>query len=200
MAEIGEIIRIAAFFTHPAGSVAQNVFIYEVQDSVVDDADLLSDYQAWFFTDWIDNWQDLANDQCVCDYLEFDVLNGDGTVKRNIGPHDFDSAGLLTGEPTSAGVAAYLQATSERTKSLGKKYIPSLDETMITDGQLNATAIAKMAVLLLEYMEVVPVGTSTMLVPGVLSRVTETFQEFTGSGYITDIPAYQRRRKPGVGS
>lgn len=200
MAEIGEIIRVAAFFTHPNGSVAQNVFIYEVQDAVVADADLLDDYQQWFFADWINDWQDIANDGCVCDYLEFDVLNGDGTVSRNIGPHDFDSAGVLTGEAASAGVAAYIQATSERTKSLGKKYLPGLDETMITDGKLNATAIAKLALLLAEYIEVVPVGTSAMLAPGVLSRVTQTFQEFTGAGYITDIPAYQRRRKPGVGS
>jgi hypothetical protein len=38
------------------------------------------------------------------------------------------------------------------------------------------------------------------LLPGVVSRVTQLFYEFTGSGYTTDIPAYQRRRKVNVGS
>ena len=200
MATENEIIRATHFYNHPAGSVAQLVFTYQLQGGDAADSEILTDYAQWVFSQWVPDWEDLADTLSVLDYIELDVLNADGTVKRNIGPNDFDNAGTIVGEIASAGVAAFIQSDTERTKSLARKYIPGLSESVIDDGVLNATALAQMALLLLDLKDVIAITASADLVPGVLSRVTLGFLELGPGGYISDIPAYQRRRKLNVGS
>ena len=198
--QIGDIVRAVLTYSHPYGSLAQTVFTFELQDDAVDESDMLADLATWAETVWGQFWADLSDEVCFLELIEVDILNGDGTVAVNIGAATIDLPGDNVGEVASAGVAGYLQAESERIKSLGKKYVPFITESAITDGQFTVASVAVLAQLFGVYIDPLVLTVVGTLVPGVLSRVTESFQEFTGTGYTTDIPAYQRRRKPNVGS
>ncbi len=200
MAAIGEIIRGTYSFSHPFGSVGQLVFTWELQDSAESDAAVILGLENWFDVNWDPAWDPRTADNVIFFLAEYDVLNGDGTVSRSLGEEIHADPGDLAAEPGPPGAAGFMQANSERTKSYGRKYVPGFTETDIADGRLNGVALGEMVALLAVYLLDVDSGLAGILAPGILSRVTQTFQEFTGTGYASDVMAYQRRRKPGVGS
>jgi len=57
-----------------------------------------------------------------------------------------------------------------------------------------------MALLLLEYLGDVPTAGTGVLIAGLASKTLNQFVPFLSAGLIEDTPAYQRRRKPNVGS
>lgn len=198
--QIGDIVRAVLSYTHPNASIAQNVFTWELTDAAADEDDLLADLSAWASNIWGGAWDALSAVDCELFLVEVDLLNGDGTVMANIGSDVFSIPGTNDVDVASPAVSGYIQAESTRTKSLGKKYLPFITEESITDGIIVTAAMVHLAALFGIYVDPLALTVTGILVPGVLSRITETFQEFTGSGYTTDVPAYQRRRKPGVGS
>lgn len=197
---IGDIVRVVISFSAPGASTAQNVFYFEVQDSSADGPTALSDVTTWFAANYLTEWKQLADTGVEAWLLEMDVLNGDGTVNFNVGDDDPAVTGLAVSEILPAAVSGYLQANTERVKSIGRKYVPFLSESNQVDGFLSSAATDVLADMLVDWVTTIIVDTTASLVPGVLSRVTQTFQEFLGSGFTTNVPAYQRRRKPNVGS
>lgn len=200
MADIGEIIRLTISYSMPVGGVAQTVHLYEVQDSAESDSAIVAALDAWIGTNWVALWENIADSHAVLYLAEYDVINTDGTVDRNLGEELHADAGTLVGDMMPPAVAGFIQANTERTKSLGRKYIPAISETRATEGTLDPTALGILVNMLTNYVITVDVGATGHLVAGVLSRVISQFLEFDGTGYATDVPAYQRRRKPGVGS
>lgn len=200
MAVQGEIIRGVLSYSHPNGSIMQNVFTWELQDSDESDAAVISAIDDWVDTNWVPNWEAQADNTVILFLLELDVLNNDGTVLRNLGEELHGDPGLLADEALPSAVAGFLQFDTFRTKSLGRKYIPGFTESNSVDGAWSGAIIGVLANLLLQAVVDIPVPVAGTLVAGVLSRVTAQFIEATGSGLITDIPAYQRRRKEFVGS
>lgn len=200
MASQGEIIRAVLSYSHPAGSIMQNVFTWELQDEDTSDVDMLAGIDTWVDDEWVPAWEVAAADECVLFLLEVDVLNGDGTVKRNVGEEIHADPGLSDSEILPAANSGFFQMDSERAKSLGRKYTPGLGEGAVEDGVIVPAILAQIVLMFAAATLGVDVGITGVLVPGILSRVLESFLEFTGSGYSTDVPAYQRRRKPGVGS
>ena len=197
---IGEIIRVVLSYGSPGASIAQNVFYYELQSQDADPAQLLADYVILIKAGWLNEWKSVSDASCDCFLLEMDIVNGDGTVDRNIGDADPDVQGIGTGEILPAAVAGYMQANTERANSLGRKFVPFLIEDHQVDGFWSSGATGTLADMLAEWLTIFIVDTAADMVPGIVSRVTQTFQEFLGSGYATNVPAYQRRRKPNVGS
>ncbi len=198
--QIGEIVRVVISYGSPGASIAQNVFYFECQDSSADEATALADVTALFAANYLDAWKDMTDTSVDAFLLEMDIVNGDGTVDRNIGDSDPDVQGTATSEVLPAACSGYMQANTERSNSLGRKFVPFMIEAFQTDGFWDAGATAALALMLSDWMTVLIVDTTASLIPGVVSRVTQAFLEFTGSGYITNVPAYQRRRKPTVGS
>jgi hypothetical protein len=197
---VNEIVRGVLSYAGPAASIAQNVFFWEVQTANCTPSTLLSELGEWFEDNWLTEWAAMADSNANAFLLELDVLNGDGTVNRNIGSYDLDVDGLVAGDQMPAAVAGYMQADSERTGSRGRKFVPFISADNAADGAWGAGTLANLADLLAMLVESVTINLLSDLVPGILSRVDESFYEFIGSGYATNIPAYQRRRKPNVGS
>jgi len=200
MAEIGDIIRATLSYSHPNGSIAQNVFFWELQTAAADDDDIMDALDDWVDLSWGPEWDDFAELSVTLFNLEVDVVNGDGTVDRNIGEELQSLVGIIDGEVTSPAVAGFLQASTERAKSLGRKYVPGLPEGGVVDGILHSSFLGYLVLMAIEWLAPIPVTGGGSLVAGVLSRVLLAFLEFDGSIYTTDVPAYQRRRKPDVGS
>lgn len=198
--QIGEIIRAVISYHCPNASVGQNTFTWELTIASADEQDILDDLEDWAHIDWGNEWDNLAATVSGIDLIEVDIINLDGTVNRNIGSAVIIHPGVNPVQPTSAAVSGYFQAETARTKTLGKKYPPFLNEDGIDSGLLNAGALAAITALFGVYIDPIALTVAGVLLPGVVSRVTQLFYEFTGSGYTTDIPAYQRRRKVNVGS
>jgi hypothetical protein len=197
---IGEIVRGVLSYSHPNGSVGQNVFYWENQDAAGDEDLALAEIADWAEDTWGAAWQQVADSNCVLYLLECDVLNADGTVDRNIGEEVLSTGGSITGDAMPAAVSAFIQASTERGNSKGRKYAPFIAEQEITEGDLIAHALGQMLLMGSAWLLDIPYDSSSTLVAGVLSRVLEQFLEFTGTVLLTDIPAYQRRRKENVGS
>lgn len=197
---LDEVVRLAVSYSHPNGSTAQNVFYWILKLATATDTEVMTELVRWINSDWGPDWASMGHQDSQIILGEADIVNLDGTVDRNIGQQAFAIAGLGATDGASPGVAFYMQATTDIAKALGKKYVPYVDESAITDGKLIASALANLVLAFAEYIKPLTPAAGASLKPGVVSRPAGPFREFNGGGLTTDIPAYQRRRKPNVGS
>jgi hypothetical protein len=122
-----------------------------------------------------------------------------GLVLRNIGGGIIAVNGDVIEDVTPAAVSGYLMGYTAVPKARGSKYVPGIAETQINEGEFTAPALVKLATLLAIYLADVSLGSGASLEMGVLSKALGAFVSFTGSGLVESLPAYQRRRKQGVG-
>lgn len=195
----GDIVRTALSYSAPGASEQQNVFFHTLEGGSQPDLDILNSINAWVTNIWHPAWADLCSGEAEIVSFAVDVVNPDGTVARNLGGLPVGLSGGVGGEVTSAAVSGYLLAYTILPKQRGSKYIPGVAEASITNGLFNAEALGDLAVLLALYLGYIDVAAVPLLRPGVLSRTLETFVDFLESGLIEVRPAYQRRRKLGVG-
>lgn len=194
----GEILRTVLNYVIP-GSAAQNVFFHRYDGPGVTDALLLDAVDAWFTTVWAPDWTSLGSTNAEMDFVECDVINPDGTVARNLGAEALNIAGGAAPSTGAAAVSAYLLAYTDLPKQRGSKYVPGINEGAYDNNLFSGGALLDMAALLASYLSIINPGGATELVPGVLSRTLLTFVPFIGNGLVDAQPAYQRRRKDGVG-
>lgn len=197
---IDAIIRAAISFSAPNSSVAQMVFWHILAGATAAEEDLLDDLSAGLVDGILTNWALIGADTAEAFLVEVDEMNEDGTVADQIGSDEISVFGSDSGHLLPSAAAAYMQADSVANKAKGKKYIPFLTENQSTESIWNAATLTRLAAMLINYLNPISITGGGTLLPGVLSRPLVAFQIFTGSGYTTDIPAYQRRRKPNVGS
>lgn len=195
-----ELVRVVISYSNLNASIAQNVFLYRARFAPADDLDVVTDVRDYFLAEHLNNWSAMAPETAKAFLIEFDILTLFGLVDRNLGEFDLDVPGTSVSEMSAAAVSAYNQVTTERTRSVIKKYWPFIAEALITDGLLNAAGVASMAFILLDMLDGIDITGGQHLEPGIRSTVDDTFYPIIQGGYVTDIVAYQRRRKPGVGS
>lgn len=197
---IGGIIRVAMSLSAPSASVAQMVFWFELLTAIADETDIIDDMTATFVANFLSNWALMSSDESEAFLLDYDEMNVDGTVKQELGAETISVGGSVAGHVLPAGVAAYLQADSTANKAKGKKYLPFATEDQVDDGVWNAATLVRILAIWDNYLDAIGITGGGSMAPGVLSRPLVAFHLFTGTGYTTDVPAYQRRRKPNVGS
>lgn len=195
-----ELLRVVVSYSCPNASIAQNVFLYQLTGANAQEEALMLDVKTFFIDELLDHWNGMASESATAFLIEFDIITLLGLVDRNLGEYDLDVAGTSVSEPSAAAVSAYNQVTTERTRSVIKKYWPFIAELIIEDGILGAVGIAAMALILLDMMDGIDVTGGGHLEPGIRSTVDDTWYPIVQAGYVTDVVAYQRRRKPGVGS
>jgi len=198
--QIGDIVRAVVSYSAPNSSVAQSVFYFELTGGTESDQNVHDAISAALVANWLAEWDNVGSTLAEAFLIETDIINGDGTVDRDLSSDEISVFGTVVGQLLASATSAYLQADSERGKSKGKKYIPFLTEVALADSKWVAGTMTVIAAMLVDYLNPIAVAGPAILLPGVLSRVTQTFQQFLGTGYTVDIPAYQRRRKINVGS
>ena len=200
MADEGDIIRAALRYSSLGASEQLNVFWYEVRGVGIGNPAMLQEL-ATFFTDiWAPTWALIASDASQIVDLSVDIMNPDGTVKVNVGIEPIGVFGDAMQGVTPAANAGYLLAQTALPKSRGSKYIPGISEDAITDGTFSGGAVINLLALAALYLLPVETAVGAILQTGILSRPLAAFVEFIVEASTTDVPAYQRRRKPGVGS
>jgi len=112
-----------------------------------------------------------------------------------------DGSGGSIGDPLPSGVAALVTVSTDVSRVMAKKYWPGFSETGQTAGLWVAGVLTAMANsgLAWAWGYICTHCTDTSLFPGVWSLKTGGFKLLTGAAEVSDVPAYQRRRKAGVG-
>lgn len=195
-----EIVRVVVSYSAPNASIAQNVFLYQLTGANAQEDALMTDVRDFFIAELLDHWASMAAETALAFLIEFDIITLFGLVDRNLGEFDLDVPGDMVSEPAAAAVSSYLQVTTERTRSVIKKYWPFISELTVAAGLLDANGIAAMALILLDMLDGIDITGGGHLEPGIRSTVDDTWYPIIQAGYVTDVVAYQRRRKPGVGS
>lgn len=192
-------MRTVINYVTPNGSAAQNVFFHEYTGPGTTDLEIVNSTNSWVLNTWGPAWQVIAAASAEIDNFTCDVLNLDGTVKRNLGGLGINLSGTSGASTGAAAVSAYLLAYTDLPKQRGSKYVPGMSEDEYNNNIFTPGALVDMAALLALYLGPILVGGSPQLTPGILSRTLTLFVEFIGNGLIDAQPAYQRRRKEGVG-
>lgn len=199
MAVENEIVRVAMHYSQPGAGDQMNVFHFRVTDGSQDDQSMLDGIENWVTTVWAVAWRELAATSAKLQSAEVDIITESGLVDRNIGGFLVDIAGVVGGDVVAAGVAAYILAYTANPKTRGSKYLPGLGEPIVDGGLLTVNGLADLAVCLVEYLADVDTGGDMVLSPGVPSFGAGIWYPFLSSGALETVPAYQRRRKVGVG-
>lgn len=195
------IIRVTLSYQQANSSLPQTVFLFQNEDPIESDEDCVADFVDWVDTIWSPGWADFASSEVSIIHVGVDVLFPNGHVAYNVGASVLAIPGTVDGEPMTAATAGYLLGYTSKPKSRGSKYVPGAGKDGAADNKFQSVLLAALVQMLAAYLlEFVGAETAVGYLPGVLSRLTEEFVQFNGTGYVTDIPAYQRRRKPNVGS
>lgn len=198
--ETGDIVKVVLDYLYPGAGTALNIFYYKLFDAPQTDQDVIDALVDWATNQWGDHWQDMAPTNATLNNIALYVVSELGEVLRDLGTTNLNISGTQTGEVSPAAVSAFLQAYTTVPQVRGSKYVPGIAEGRVVNGSFDASALAVLAFLLIDYLDNVLVTAGNNLVPGVLSKKILDFKAFTDSGLIQTLPAYQRRRKDGVGT
>ena len=196
----GETLRVVAKYSAPNSSEILNVFHYAYSGAGDTDEDVLDECVTFFTDNWGAKWADFASNDLDFDEIELDVISDQGLVVRNVGSAPIGVPGGYVQDMCPTGVAALITADTIFPKQRGRKFVPGLSEIYVADSLMETAAIVKLALLVIEYLATIDGLLNGELTPGILSKTLENFVAFQSSGAVTDVPAYQRRRKPNVGS
>lgn len=199
MASVGELIRCTAHYAYDGAGDCQNVFVYELSSANVTDAVLATALDTFFTSVWGTAWAAIAAGVAELTNVDVEVVNTAGEVVRNIANVLVNRMGGGGQEVMPAGVAGYIAGYTDIPKATGKKYVPGIAEAMVTDGQFTTAGQAALLGLAAAYIADVAGGGSAILIAGLLSKKLEQFVPFTAVYAYNSLPAYQRRRKAGVG-
>jgi hypothetical protein len=199
---VGDVLRVVAIMAWLDGNLNMNVFnaVIGGTGGPFDEADIVDDAVAWMNAIY-GNMTGSISDEL--DGSEIAVYVYDSV------DDDFDEVGTdpWTFNPTSGseqlprGVAGLINANTIDPDVQGKKYLGGLVEPSVTDGLWIAAQLANLALWADDWVTAFTGGTSgASWIPGVWSPTRTNFYPFSGAYTIPAIPAYQRRRKRGVGA
>jgi len=136
-----------------------------------------------------------------CDVTGASIYQKVGALWNLIGSTSVTFTPASIGDPLPSGVAALITWNTYVSKVQGKKYLPGLSEGSQTAGLWIATVLSHLASVAVQWISGFNglTDSDSHWYPGVWSAKTLGFQSFGTAGQIPDVPAYQRRRKAGVG-
>ncbi len=135
------------------------------------------------------------------DFLECSVYKRVGLLWNYEGPAPVVFTPASIDDPLPSGVAALIVAYTGISKVIGKKYIVGLAEAGQTAGLWVAGVLAAMLQSAIHWIGPFQslADVDSFWTPGVWSAKALGYVPFAAAISTRDVPAYQRRRKAGVG-
>jgi len=199
--QVGDILRIVAAMVWDDAEVAQNVYNAVIGGSggPYDDADIVDDALAWvqaMYANWLTHFSDELNGSQVQVY-KYDSVDDDFDEVGTVG-WSFTPTGAADQLPR--GVAGLVTCRTSDPDVQGKKYLPGLTEAAALDGIITVGTLAVMLDYADDWVTAFVGGVSgASWIPGIWSPTRTNFFPCGDSYTANAIPAYQRRRKQGVG-
>lgn len=197
----GDILRVVVQNMWTDGNINQNVFNAQVSGGggPWDDADIADDAAAW-----ADNmYLNITASASV--FLDGNLIT---VYKYDAVGDDWDevSSAAFTWNPSSVGeelprgTAPLITLWTEDPDVQGKKYLPGMVESDLTDGLYSGALLVNLLAFAADWYLPFAGGTSgATWTPGVWSVVLSAFLAGVDHVAASAIPAYQRRRKRNVG-
>jgi len=201
--EIGDVVRAVAQISMPDEVDAVNVWDFLRYDTEGTDPTngQVSTAMAQALIDIYGEIQpDLSDLVTVVSTKNYQLGWDGGTwvVERLLGEEAVGVQGGSAGEMLPHGVAGLINLVTPFSRRYGRKYIPGLNEGAIVDGIFSANPVLDLVAMAAEYLAD-HVFQSVYLLKATTLGNDGAHRLFTGYG-ASGTPAYQRRRKPGVGS
>jgi len=199
--QVGDVLRVVAILAWLDGDVAQNVFNAVIGGSggPYDDDDIVADAKAWvnvMFANFSASMSDEIDGSEVRVYV-YDSADDDWD---EVGSDSWTFNPASANDQLPRGVAALINARTLDPDVSGKKYVMGMTEGAVDNGLINSGEIGRLILFGEDWTTAFTGGTSAAdWVPGIWSVKETNFHPTTGSLSIPTIPAYQRRRKQGVG-
>lgn len=197
----GDILRLVLTYLWDDGNVVQNVYNAVVTGGggPWDDDDIMGDFANWHgdMNDELTSFlaSELSGSQkigYVYDAIDddWDEIATQNMVKEFTGATD----------ELPRGAAALLNARTTDPDTNGKKYIGGTIEGMLENGLWSAAMLAALVGYGGEWVTAfVGPASGADYTPGIWSPTNTVFTAMSGTVIIPTMPAYQRRRKRGVG-
>lgn len=198
---VGDILRIVATVAWTDGNIMQNVFNALIVGSggPFDDDDIVTDSVSWVVNMW-DNMRTDLSDQLNSSQVQVYKYDAVGDDWDEVGTGAWIQTFTEIDDQLPRGAAALVLARTENPDSLGKKYIGGYCENALTNGLYTAGIITEMLAFAADWiLEFTGAASGADFDPGVWSVVNKVLYDFVDNIQASTIPAYQRRRKRGVG-
>jgi hypothetical protein len=194
------VIRVVVSWLANNTDVVQAVFHYLAGSGTSQDAaDVLAAIVTSLAAEWSDHAASIITDNqegTVAELLRWDPAQNqfDGLVQQ---AHTMD--GTNTSNQLANGICMLLKFFTDVGRYQGRKYLGICTEAQLgDDGTFGATATTNGVLLAAGWDAPVTVG-GMEFTTGVFNEAAERFTAFSQSVTAEDVPAYQRRRRPGTG-
>lgn len=198
----GDILKVVVSLVYPADAgINQNVFhaLVSGAGSPWADGDIVDDALAWV-ADMYANLTTFLTDDVEGSQIQvykWDTINLDWD---EVGSDPWTFSPTQTAEYLPRAVAGLVLARTVDPDVLGKKYIPAMTENHVSNGLWIAAAMSAFIAYATDWVVGFTGGTSgASWNPGIWSPTQELLFDMSGTVVANIVPAYQRRRKRGVG-
>jgi hypothetical protein len=198
---VGTILRVVAVLQWADGNIMQNVFnaVIAGTGGPYDEDDIVKDALTWVEAMYANlvSGMSASVDGSEIRVYEYDPPDDDWD---EVGADAWIFSPTASGDYMPLGVAGLINAKSLDPDVSAKKYLGGLTESHGANGLLEAGQVTRYVDFAADWVTAF-VGSDSAAdwVPVVWSPTKLTPYFFTGTVIIPTIPAYQRRRKQGVG-
>lgn len=198
---VNDILKVVAVLAFTDGNIMQNVFNALVVSGAgpFDDDDVVNDCEDWLDAMYANLTARMTN---TVDGSEVRVYKWDtvGLDWDEVGSSTwvFNPTGATTS--TARGISGLINAKTTNPDVSGKKYLGGLTQNDLLAALLSAGYVTQLALFAIDwYTNFVGAASGATFGPGIWSPTDEVLYDMTGDVLLPVIPAYQRRRKQGVG-
>ena len=199
---VNDILKVVATYVWTDGNIMQNVFnaLIDGGGGPFDDDDIVADAVTWMDDIYANLTANVSN---ICDGTQVQVY------KRDVPGDDWDEVGtgIWTWNPSAApeqlprGVAGLCFARTSNPDVQGKKYFGGFTEAAVDSGLFSAAQMTQLISTATDWItDFVGSDSSADWNPGVWSPTDKVLYLMSTEFGANLIPAYQRRRKRGVGA
>ncbi len=195
----GTSLKVAQEINMPDAVTAMNIFYFET--------DFAAPQTEQTLLDWLEPWVEAlftSVDGEMSDLVElgeftlyaysvlYDRWDNKGTAAPTV-------VGTEVGSMLPHGVCGMVRAYSTNPRSIARKYLAGFGDAQQSNGVWGAPTLAALAAFGVLWATSITVSAGNFMHPGVFDNTLKIVHRFTGTEVVLSEPAYQRRRRPGVG-
>jgi len=198
---VGDILRVVAVASWIDGNLNMNVFnaVISGTGGPFIDAEIVSDALTWVVAMY-GNLTTACNENLDGSQVQVYVYDAVDDDWDEVGTVAWTWTPIASDDQLPRGVAGLINAKTLDPDVSGRKFIGGIGEANATDGLWTAGIISLMDDFADDWVTAFVGGTSgASWVPAVWSPTGTNAHALSGTTLIGTVPAYQRRRKRGVG-